>query len=151
MRARQTLAGEFDAFRAHVDSLREEFARLDAIDDADILQSQLAGMVERNVATPARDLERGLRALGMQPVRAVFGMKSLELPAIAALAADAANVSPVAGAGGAIAIQFVAATRAARRAAAERRTSAAGYLLGLHRQLEPAGVLSRVRRAVFGS
>jgi Family of unknown function (DUF6236) len=150
VRARQTLSAEFEAFRAHVDALGEEFARLDDIGDPGILQLRLESIVERDLVKPARELERGLRRLGMQPVRAVFGIKSLELPAIAALAAQAVNVPPAVGAGGAIALQLVASARAARRAAAEQRTSAAGYFLGLRRELSPVGALARVRRALFG-
>lgn len=151
VRARRTLAAEFEAFRAHVAALGEDFARLDGVEDRGILRSRLDAMVDRDLTRPAAELERGLRSLGMQPVRAVLGMKSVELPVVAALAAEAASVSPLAGAGGAVAVQLVAATRTARREAAERRTSAAGYLLGLRRELDPVGALTRVRRALRGS
>jgi hypothetical protein len=151
VRARQILHDEFEAFRAHIDALGEEFARIEGIEEPGILQSRLESMAERDLVKPAHELERGLRSLGLEPVRAVFGLKSLELPAIAALAAHTAHISPVVGAGGVIALQLVSATRAARRAAIRKRTSAAGYLLGLRRELNPVGTLARVRRALFGS
>jgi hypothetical protein len=148
--ARRTLADEFDAFRAHLDELSEDFARLEGIQDPGILQTQVESMVDRNLTRPVRELERGLRALGLEPVRAVFGLKSLELPAVAALGAHALSLSPLAGAGGAIAIQLFASTRTARRTAAEQRTSAAGYLLGLRQELDPVSTLERARRAISG-
>ncbi|MGW2477898.1 DUF6236 family protein [Streptomyces sp. NPDC001665] len=150
VRARKALCDEFDAFSAHIEALGEEFALLDGIEDPGILRARLESMVERDLAKPARELERGLRALGMDPVRAVFGLKSLELPAVAALAAHALHLSPIAGAGGAIAVQLLSSTRTARRAATEQRNSAAGYLLGLRRELDPVGTLTRARRALFG-
>jgi hypothetical protein len=67
VQARQTLSSEFEAFRAHLDGLGEAFARLDGIDDLSILRSRLESMVERDLVKPARELERGLRAPGMQP------------------------------------------------------------------------------------
>ncbi|MFF4410361.1 DUF6236 family protein [Streptomyces sp. NPDC001404] len=149
VRARRGLSDEFDAFRAHIDALGEEFAWLDGIEDPEILQSQLRSMIERDLTKPTRELERGLRALGMQPVRAALGLKSLELPAVAALAAQAAHLSPVAGAGGAITLQLFSAARTARRDAAEQRKSAAGYLLKLRRELDPARYRERARRALL--
>ncbi len=151
VQARRELSDEFDAFRAHVEALSEDFALLDGVEDPGILQSQLESMVERDLTKPVRELERGLRRLGMEPVRAVLGLKSLELPTVAALAAHAFQLSPIAGAGGAIALQLLASTRTARLAAAERRNSASGYLLGLRRELDPIGVVRRARRALFGN
>ncbi len=155
VRARRTLSDEFDAFRAHLEGLAEEFAGLDSIEDLGILQSQsqsqsqLQVMVDGNLAHPSRELERGLRTLGMQPVRAAFGLKSLELPAVAALAAQAVHLSPVAGASGAITLQLYSSVRTARREAAEQQKSAAGYLLKLRRELDTARFLARARRALL--
>ncbi|MFG3423417.1 DUF6236 family protein [Micromonospora sp. NPDC048063] len=150
VRARRTLAVEFDAFRAHLTGLGDEFAQLDGIEDPEILRARLAAMVEADVGSSVRELERGLRALGLEPVRAIFGLKSLELPAVAALAAHALNLSPVIGAGGMLAVQAFTAVREAHRSAGERRTSAAGYLLGLRAELDPPGALERARRILTG-
>ncbi|MET7334772.1 DUF6236 family protein [Nonomuraea sp. NPDC005650] len=150
VRARRTLSDEFDAFRTHIEALNEEFTLLAGIEDRGILNDRMASMVERNLTKSVRELERGLRSLGMEPIRAVFGLKTLELPPIAALAAPSLEVSPVVGAGGAIVIQLLASVRAARRAAAEQRSSAAGYLLGLQRELDPVGAITRVRRTLLG-
>jgi hypothetical protein len=151
VRVRKLLSDEFDAFSEHIDAMKAEFALLDEIQDARILQARLESMVERDLTKPTRDLKRGLRALGMDPVRAVFGLKSLELPAVAALAAQALQLSPIAGAGGAITVQLLTSIRTVRRTAKERRNSAAGYLFGVRRELDPVGTLTRGRRALFRS
>ncbi|MFF8287476.1 DUF6236 family protein [Streptomyces albus] len=151
VQARRELSDEFDAFRAHVEALNEDFAILDGVEDPDIVQAQLESMVERDLTKPVRELERGLRRLGMEPVRAVLGLKSLELPAVAALAAHALQLSPIAGAGGAIALQLLSSARTARLAATEQRNSASCYLLGLRRELNPIGVARRARSALFGN
>ncbi|MFJ6918628.1 DUF6236 family protein [Streptomyces sp. NPDC101133] len=148
--ARKVLSDEFDAFSAHIEALHEEFSLLDGIEDPGILQAQLESMVERNLTKPTRELECGLRTLGMDPVRGVFGLKSLELPAVAALAAHTMHMAPIAGAGGAIAIQLLSSVRTAQRTSAAQRKSAAGYLLGLRRDLDPATALTRARRTLFG-
>ncbi|KIR65467.1 DUF6236 family protein [Micromonospora haikouensis] len=150
VRARRTLAAEFDAFRVHLTGLAEEFARLDGIEDPEILRARLAAMVELDLRSSVRELEQGLRALRMEPIRAMFGLKSLELPTVAALAAHALNFSPMIGAGGLLAVQAFTAVRAARKSAGERRSSAAGYLLGLRAQLDPPSALERARRIVTG-
>ncbi|UED83106.1 DUF6236 family protein [Streptomyces profundus] len=150
VQARQALSDEFDAFRTHIDALGEEFVRLDGIKDPGIVRARLDSMVGRDLTKPAQELERGLRSLGLAPARAVFGLKSLELPAVAALAAHAMQTSPIIGAGGAVAVQLLSATRTARRTAMEQRKSAAGYLIGLHREIAPVTVLTRARQALFG-
>lgn len=151
VQARRTLSDEFQAFRSHLDALSEEFVRLDGIEDPGILQSRLESMVERDLTRPARELERGLRALGMRPARAVLGLKSLELPAVAALAAHALGLSSIAGAGGMVAVQLLASVHRARRTSREQRNSAPGYLLGLRQELEPIGVLARARHMLTGT
>ncbi|WP_433225819.1 DUF6236 family protein [Microtetraspora malaysiensis] len=148
VRVRRTLSDEFDAFRAHLGEMSEEFAELEGVEDPGILQARLESLVNRDLTRSVRELEHGLRTLGLEPIRAVLGLKSLELPAIAALGAHAVNLSPIAGAGGAIAIQLLASIRTARRTAAERRTSAAGYLLALRRELDPVSAVTRARRAL---
>jgi len=149
--ARRRLSDEFQAFRAHLASLADELTTIGSVEDVTILRSRLELLAERDLVKATHDLERGLQALGLQPVRAVLGLKSLELPAAGALVAHAANLSPVIGAGSAVVFQLVASAGRARREATTQRVSAAGYLLGLRRQLSPAGALARVRRALRGT
>lgn len=73
-------------------------------------------------------------------------MKTLELPAVAAAAASGAGLPIAAGQAGLVAAQLIASTIHARQTAADRRNSAAGYLLGLHRELTPANTVNRIRK-----
>ncbi len=136
VRARQVLFEEFQAFRAHLDSLDDQFTQLGDIDDTVILQARLQDMVNRDLTKPMAELERGLRTLGLQPARAVLGLKSVELPAVAALAAHAVGLPIIIGAGGVVTVQLIASIRDARRDIRSKRNSAPGYLLGLRRHLK---------------
>jgi hypothetical protein len=146
VKARRTLAAEFDAFCAHLDSLSGQFAELGQIEDQQILRVRLEILVGRDLRRPTAELGRGLRQLGLQPARAVLGMKSLQLPAAAAAAASGVGLPLVAGQAGLVTAQFIASSVQARQTAEERRRSAAGYLLGLHSELTPKSVVDRVRR-----
>ncbi|RSN60852.1 hypothetical protein DMH01_16455 [Amycolatopsis sp. WAC 04182] len=136
VRARLRLSDEFEAFRVHLDELGSQFAALDQVTDPAVVQARIAAMADRNLRRPLKDLTRGLRSLRLKPIREVIGLRSLELPALAALGAHTMNLSPLFAAGGAVAVQLVASTRAARAAAADQRRSATGYLLGLRRELK---------------
>ena len=103
-------------------------------------------MAERDLLRPTADLDRGLRALKLQPARAVMAMKSLELPAVTAAAVSGVGLPVAAGQAGMAAAQFIASSIQARQIAEERRRSAAGYLLGIRGELSPTGVVARVRR-----
>jgi hypothetical protein len=73
-------------------------------------------------------------------------MKSLALPAVASAAAAGAGLPLVAGQAGMAATQFIASSIQAHQAAEVLQRSAAGYLLGLKRELTPASALERIRR-----
>ena len=144
--ARRTLAAEFDAFCLHLDSLSAQFAELADVEDPAVLRARLEVLVGRDLRRPAAELDRGLRKLGLQPARAVLGMKSLELPGVAAAAVSGVGLPVVAGQAGLVAAQFIVSSVQAHQAAEERRRSAAGYLLGLRKELSPRGVVERLRR-----
>ncbi len=148
VKARKALAEEFHAFRDHLDSLSEQFEGLRSIEDPRVLQARLKLLVDRSLRAPMADLEKGLRQLGLEPARAVLSMKSLDLPPVAAAAATAAGLPPVVGQAGMVAAQLLSSGLSAHRSAQNQRRGAAGYLLGLRKQLTPRGVVSRVR-AVF--
>jgi len=93
VRARLRLSDEFDAFRAHLDELGSQFAALDLVTDPAVVQARIAAMADHNLSRPLKDLTRGLRSLRLQPIREVIGLRSLELPALAALGAHAVNLS----------------------------------------------------------
>lgn len=141
--ARRRLAAEFDAFSAHLDSLADAFTSLAEVEDPAVLQARLKLLRERDLRRPTAELEKGLRQLGFRPTRAVF-TKSLELPIIATAATGLG--APVAAVeAGVMAAQVLATGVEARRVAAEQRRSAAGYLLGLQKELNPIGVMERMR------
>jgi hypothetical protein len=73
-------------------------------------------------------------------------MKSLALPAVASAAATGVGLLVIAGQAGMAATQFIASSIQAHQAAEEVRRSAAGYLLGLHRELTPVKAIERIRR-----
>jgi hypothetical protein len=146
VQARRTLAVEFDAFCAHLELLADQFSALTQIEDPAVLRARLEVLVGRDLRRPTAELDKGLQQLGLQPTRAVLGMKSLELPAVAATAASGIGLPVVAGQAGLVAAQFIASSIQAHREADERGRSAAGYLLGLRSELNPSGVVDRVRR-----
>ena len=143
VRARRALAQEFDAFRAHLDSMDKSFTELAEIESPEVLRARLQLLVDRDLRRATDDLERGLRGLGMEPARAVLGMKSLELPATVAAAAAAAGVPVAVGQAGLVAAQLVASTIQARATAQQQRQGAAGYLLGLREEFNPRGVVDQ--------
>lgn len=144
--ARRRLAPQFDAFCFHLDSMNSQFAELAAIEDPAILRARLEVLVNRDLRRPTAELEKGLRQLGLEPARAVLGMTSMQLPAVATAAISGLGVPVVAAEAGAVAAQFLTASVHARHAAEERRGGAAGYLLGLRRELSPCGAMERLRR-----
>jgi uncharacterized protein DUF6236 len=147
VQARRALANEFDAFRAHLDSLTEQFSEMAQIESPEILQARLELLVERDLRRPTADLKRGLRRLGLEPARAVLGLKSLELPAVAATAVTGIGVPVAVGQAGLVAAQMVASSVHAHHVAQQQRLSAAGYLLGLRKELNPRGVMGLLRAA----
>ena len=145
---RRKLAAEFDAFSAHLDSLSDQFAAFAKAEDPTVLQVRLQLLLERDLRRPTADLDKGLRRLGLQPARAVFGIKSLELPLVASAAVSGIGLPMAVADGGVMAAQILAISVQARRMAAEQRLSAAGYLLGLRKELNPVGVMERLRKTL---
>ncbi|MCM3920285.1 DUF6236 family protein [Frankia sp. AiPs1] len=144
--ARRTLAAEFDAFREHLASLNDRFSELTQTEDPAILRARLEDLVEGDLARPLAELERGLRQLRWEPVRAVLGRSSLALPGVFALLPETARLPVVVGAGGMVAATLIGSGARVREEARDRRRSAAGYLLGLREELNPTGVVDRIRR-----
>lgn len=150
IKARRSLAQEFDTFRDHLNTLTDRLAELGQIKDPSVLQARLELMIDRDLRRPAGDLEQKLRQLGFEPEQAVLGMKSLELPAAAAAAASALALPPGAGQAGMVAARLIA--TAARSRAQRRqmlRSTPAGYLLSLEKQLTPGGIIERLRRTLL--
>jgi hypothetical protein len=91
IKARRTLNAEFNVFRDYLSSIENWLAELGQITEIGVLQAELEPKFQHDLLGSASDLERGLRRLGLEPVRAVLGLKSLALPAAAAAATAAAG------------------------------------------------------------
>lgn len=142
--ARKTLHAEFDAFRDHLESLTDEFTRLAETDDPGILTTRLEALADRHVRAPLAELRRGLRSVGLQPVQATMGIKSLKLPLLPAFAAATLAIPDTAAQAGLLGALILSSAVQAHTAARELRGGAAGYLLGLHRNVQPHSTLDRV-------
>jgi hypothetical protein len=149
IKARTSLAVEFDVFREHLNALAEEFSELAQLENLTILQERLQMLVNRNLRRPTAALERNLRQLGLEPANAVLGLKTLELPALAATATSAAGIPVVAGEAGLATARLIAASARARSKRRDaRQSSPVGYLLGLKRQIGRRGFVERIRRRI---
>ncbi|MFA3842585.1 DUF6236 family protein [Streptomyces aureus] len=142
--ARRTLHAEFDAFRAHLESLTDEFTRLAETDDPGILAARLEILANRHVRLPLADLRRGLRSVGLQPVQATMGIKSIKLPVLPAAAVAALAIPDTAAQAGLLGALILSSAVQARTTARQLRSTAAGYLLGLHRHVHPYSTVDRV-------
>ncbi|MGV9339883.1 DUF6236 family protein [Streptomyces sp. NPDC003688] len=142
--ARKMLHTEFDEFRAHLDSLTDEFTRLAQTDDPGILGVRLEALADRHVRLPLADLRRGLRSVGLQPIQATMGIKSLKVPVLPAAAAATFAIPDTAAQAGLLGVLILSSVVQARTAAQQLRSSAAGYLLGLHRHVHPRSIVDRV-------
>jgi hypothetical protein len=149
VQARRALDAEFGAFRVHLASAAAALEAAAAI--ADESERRDAVLAELDVAGLSRDiaeLERGLRTLSLSPVKTVFSTQSFGPPAIITAGAVAAGATPAMLLGAGVGMVVVGSVRAARREARTMRTDGPqGYLLGLREELNPQGVLDRVRHA----
>jgi hypothetical protein len=121
-------------------------------EDQAVLNARLGLAVDRDLRTALREIERGLRNEGFQPVPALFTLKTPEMPIVLSVL----GTTFVGGGGGlpkflldtgAIVACFVSSTSRARAARGELRCSPGGYLLGLREELNPHGLIDRIHRA----
>ncbi|MGW5689159.1 DUF6236 family protein [Nonomuraea sp. NPDC003754] len=150
VQARRMLADEFDAFRQRVTELGDSFAEMAASQDPAVLRARVEMAADRDIRTILGDLEQGLRSQRLEPIRAIFSLQTPEVPIVlsvlGATFAGHGTLSETALGASAIAACFVSAgSRVAASAAAARR-SPAGYLLGLREELDPQGLIDRIRR-----
>lgn len=151
VRARRVLADEFDAFLQHLNTVSESFANLSGSEDTAVLNARLELAVDRDFRAALRELERGLRSQGLEPVRSLFSLKTPEVPIVLSVL----GTTFVGGGGlpktlldvGAVAACFVSSTIRARADRYSLRHSPAGYLLGLREELNPHGLIDRIRCA----
>jgi|GEM_PF-4995954 hypothetical protein len=145
--ARRALSEEFDAFRRHLDALNDRFAEVaQAAEDPGVVRERVGLLVEQDFGPATAELERGLRLLGLEPVRAVLGLTSLALPVAVEWAPEVVGLPVAVGSAGMVAATLISSSARAREQARQRRRSAAGYLLGLRTELNPTGVIDQLRR-----
>ncbi|MEV5506537.1 DUF6236 family protein [Streptomyces orinoci] len=140
IKARQELAPQFAAFRAHLDDLGGVFADCDGTGNLQILRARVEQLAHDKILQDVADLERGLRQLKLEPVKATMRLKSFELPAVAAAAASALphiHDRAVLLDAGVVAACFFSAVVDQRRSEQQLRRGAAGYLLSLGDLLTP--------------
>ncbi|GAA3866724.1 hypothetical protein [Streptomyces sedi] len=121
-----------------------------ASQDLTVLRARVEMAAERDIRTILGDLERGLRSQRLEPVRAIFSLQTPEVPIVlsvlgATFAGDSTVPTTALGAG-AIAACFVSASSRVAAGAAAARRSPAGYLLGLREELDPRGLIERIRQ-----
>jgi hypothetical protein len=142
VKAREVLLPEFHAFRDHLESLHGHFAEIAQVQDPNVREAKLQILLESKVRVPGADLEQTLRKLGFEPAQAVLSAKTPALPAVV----SALGVPALVAHGAMVAGGFVSAVVAGERAASAERRNAHGYLLGLREELDPRGVVDRLRR-----
>ncbi|MGW2517696.1 DUF6236 family protein [Streptomyces sp. NPDC001617] len=138
VKARTELAPQFTAFRDHLDELASVFDELDDTKNAEVLRARVEQLAHDKILQDVAHLERGLRDLRLEPVKATLRLKSFELPAVAAAATTAlphTESLPALIDAGVVTVCFFTALAQSRRAAREQRRGAAGYLLGLRDHL----------------
>jgi hypothetical protein len=143
VKARTELAPHFRAFRDHLDELAAVFDELDTTRNAEVLLARVKQLANDKILQDVATLERELRDLRLEPVKATLRLKSFELPAVVAAAAHTlphAQPLPVLLDAGVVSACFFTALAQTRRASREKRRGAAGYLLGLHDHFADTGL-----------
>jgi hypothetical protein len=145
---RAKFAAELDAFRGYVADEVRRLAELDDVRDLVVFQEYLRTEVHQAVTVRLSDLRERLRSVGLGSVRALANVKSVALPPLAAVAADAVGLPPVITVPAAVAAYVAGAPiqwRRDRRAAI--RESPVAYLFQLKRTLNPTTLIDRLRTA----
>ncbi|MGH4013481.1 MAG: DUF6236 family protein [Pseudonocardiaceae bacterium] len=145
---RAKFAAELDAFRTYVAEQVHRLAELDDVRDLTVFQEYLRTEVHQTVTARLNDLRERLRSVGLGSVRALANVKSVALPPLAAVAADAAGLPPAITVPAAVAACVAGAPIQWRR---DRRItireSPVAYLFQLQRTLNPTSLIDRLRRA----
>ncbi|WIX82241.1 DUF6236 family protein [Amycolatopsis carbonis] len=145
---RTKFGAELDAFRRYVTEQSEKLAQLQDVRDVEVFREYLRDEVDRAVTDQLKQLRDRLRSVGLESVRGVVNVKSVAPPALVTIAADTVGLSPAIAGSATMAACVVAAPaqwRRQRRAAI--RESPVGYLFQLDRELNPTGLIDRLRRA----
>ncbi|QRP47438.1 DUF6236 family protein [Amycolatopsis sp. FDAARGOS 1241] len=145
---RTKFGAELDAFRRYVTEQSQRLAQLQDVRDLAVFREYLRTEVDHAVTEQLKHLSEQLRSVGLESVKAVGNVKSIAPPALVTMAADAVGLSPaIAGSATAAACVLAAPVQWRRERHAAIRESPVGYLFRLDRELSPAKLNDRLRRA----
>lgn len=145
---RAEFGSELDAFREFTADQVERLGAIEDVRDAGLYQEYLHTAVDREVRTRLDDLDDLMRGAGLETARALANVRSVALPPLAALAADAVGVTPALTVPAVVAGCVVGAPLEWRRKRREiAQESPVGYLFQLKRTLGPDRLIDKLRRA----
>ncbi|MFZ3599063.1 DUF6236 family protein [Streptomyces sp. BH104] len=145
---RSEFGSELDAFREFTAERVQELGAIEDVRDARLYQEYLHTEVDREVRTRLDDLDERMRGAGLETARALANVRSVTLPPLAALAADAVGVTPAVTVPAVVAGCVVGAPLQWRRKRRElMQESPVGYLFQLRRALGPDTLIDKLRRA----
>ncbi|WP_405652349.1 DUF6236 family protein [Streptomyces sp. NBC_00019] len=138
---------ELDGFREFVADQVQQLGAIEDVRDAGLYQEYLHTEVDREVRTRLNDLDDRMRGAGLKTARAVANVRSVALPPLAAVAANAVGVNPALTVPAVVAGCVVGAPLQWRRKRREiAQESPVGYLFQLKRALGPDTLIDKLRR-----
>ncbi|MEU8527101.1 DUF6236 family protein [Streptomyces sp. NPDC048629] len=145
---RVEFGSELDGFREFVADQVQRLGSLEDVRDAGLYLEYLHTEVDREVRARLDDLDDRMRGAGLETARALANVRSVALPPLAALAADAVGVAPALTVPAVVAGCVVGAPFEWRRRRREiAQESPVGYLFQLKRALGPDTLIDKLRRA----
>ncbi|MEV0783782.1 DUF6236 family protein [Streptomyces sp. NPDC050423] len=138
---------ELDGFREFVADQVQQLGAIEDVRDAGLYQEYLHTEVDREVRTRLNDLDDRMRGAGLETARAVANVRSVALPPLAAIAANAVGINPALTVPAVVAGCIVGAPLQWRRKRREiAQESPVGYLFQLKRALGPDTLVDKLRR-----
>ncbi|MFG3280402.1 DUF6236 family protein [Streptomyces sp. NPDC048111] len=148
LEVRAEFGPELDAFRQFTADQVQRLGAIEDVRDAGLYQEYLRTEVDREVRARLGELDDRMRGAGLETARALANVKSVALPPLAAVAADAVGIDPTLTVPAVIAGCVVGAPLQWRRRRREiAQESPVGYLFQLQRALGPDTLIDRLRRA----
>ncbi|MFD8079079.1 DUF6236 family protein [Streptomyces sp. NPDC059718] len=144
---RAEFGAELDAFREFTADQVQQLGAIEDVRDAGLYQEYLHTEVDRAVRTRLDDLDERMRGAGLETARALANVRSVALPPLAAVAANAVGVTPALTVPAVVAGCVVGAPlqwRRRRRKIAQE--SPVGYLFQLKRAIGPDTLIDKLRR-----
>ncbi|MFF2938046.1 DUF6236 family protein [Streptomyces mirabilis] len=145
---RAEFGSELDGFREFAAEQVQRLGAIEDVRDAGLYQEYLRTEVDREVRRRLSDLDDRMRGAGLETARALANVRSVALPPLAAVAADAVGVNPKLTVPAVVAGCVVGAPLQWRRKRREiAQESPVGYLFQLKRALGPDTLIDKLRRA----